>query len=55
VKLPAPLVPTAISSQREAPVKAFPKSSVTVKSPLLTATALVASKGPIWAPPLAAS
>ena len=40
-KLFAPLVLTAISSHLSGPVNAFPKSTVVVNRPLLTATAVL--------------
>ena len=57
VKLPVPVVRAAISSQRCAPILngLLPKSSVTLNTPLLTATAELvagpATKGPPVEPP----
>jgi len=57
VKPTAPLVLTERNNHRSAPVLNTPppKSSPTVNSPLLMATALVVSALPIWLPPAAAA
>jgi hypothetical protein len=52
----APLVRAAISSQRASPLNTpVPKSSVTVKRPLLTAMAELVSMGPCCVPRVSAS
>jgi hypothetical protein len=50
-----PLVRTPISSQRASPVNTAPKSSETVKLPLLTATGAAVTGLPTWLPPPEAS
>ena len=46
-----PFVRTPISSQYESPLKTFPKSRVTVNSPLATATLLLVMRFPTAEPP----
>ena len=56
VKLVAPLVRTAMSSQRALPLNTpAPKSSMTVNSPLVTGVAALVSAEPATLPPDIAS